>query len=147
MIDVGAVRAAHEKFLARQRLAVRTALHDAGREGKDQVSQRAPFKHRTGAARKGTSVSVNATPGGHRLRIRNSARHALFLEFGTSRHIIRGRPMLHFFWPKVGAWVSFRSVNHPGTKATWFLRAAAAFAHGRAGVLLKTRLGAAARAF
>lgn len=42
---------------------------------------------------------------------------------GTEPHVIRARrrPMLVFFWPKVGRVVSFKAVNHPGTEPNRFL--------------------------
>lgn len=42
---------------------------------------------------------------------------------GTKPHIIRARraKFLRFYWPKVGAVVYRRSVNHPGTKANPFM--------------------------
>lgn len=35
---------------------------------------------------------------------------------GTLPHVIRARraPMLHFFWARVGHWVTVKSVHHPG---------------------------------
>ncbi len=42
---------------------------------------------------------------------------------GTPPHVIRARnkPALVFYWPKVGRVVSFRQVNHPGTKPNRYL--------------------------
>lgn len=51
----------------------------------------------------------------------SNAPHTLFVIKGTRPHKIEGRPLLAFFWPKAGANVVFRSVNHPGTKANDFL--------------------------
>jgi hypothetical protein len=39
----------------------------------------------------------------------------------TARHVIRGNPLLVFYWEKVGQVVFFRSVNHPGSDFTNYL--------------------------
>jgi len=48
---------------------------------------------------------------------------ALWHHEGTRPHVIRPRrkPLLVFFWPKAGRVVSFKHVNHPGTKPNRFL--------------------------
>lgn len=49
--------------------------------------------------------------------------HAIFIIKGTKPHVIRAKraPRLVFFWRKVGRVVSFKSVNHPGTKPDNYL--------------------------
>lgn len=51
----------------------------------------------------------------------STAPHTLFVIDGTRPHKIEGKPLLAFFWPKVGGFVVFHSVNHPGTRANNFL--------------------------
>lgn len=51
----------------------------------------------------------------------STAPHTLYVIKGTRPHTITGNPLLGFFWPKVGRFVVFRSVQHPGTKANNFL--------------------------
>lgn len=51
----------------------------------------------------------------------STAGHTMFVIKGTRPHPIVGNPLLGFFWPKVGQFVVFHSVNHPGTKANNFL--------------------------
>lgn len=51
----------------------------------------------------------------------STAPHTLYVIKGTRPHTITGRPLLAFFWPKVGSFVVLRSVQHPGTKANNFL--------------------------
>lgn len=48
---------------------------------------------------------------------------ALLHHEGTVPHIIRARlrPMLVFYWPKVGRVVAFKFVHHPGTEPNRFL--------------------------
>lgn len=63
----------------------------------------------------GVGVSKQAVP------------YAGFVMYGTRPHIIRCRRpafALHFYWKKVGHWVFFDHVNHPGTKANRFLERA-----------------------
>lgn len=51
-----------------------------------------------------------------------SAPYAVYVDSGTRPHKINAKPggMLKFYWPKVGAWVAFKSVNHPGFKGAGF---------------------------
>lgn len=51
---------------------------------------------------------------------------------GTVPHVIqaRRRPMLVFYWPKVGRVVAFKSVNHPGTDPNRYLTDALAVVIG-----------------
>lgn len=48
---------------------------------------------------------------------------ALFHHEGTRPHVIRARrkPMLVFYWPKVGRVVAFKQVRHPGTQPNRYL--------------------------
>jgi len=48
---------------------------------------------------------------------------ALWHHEGTPPHVIRARrkPMLVFYWPKVGRVVRFKQVNHPGTQPNRYL--------------------------
>lgn len=47
--------------------------------------------------------------------------YAQFVVAGTRPHRIDGNPLLVFYWPKVGATVAFRHVNHPGTSPNNFM--------------------------
>jgi hypothetical protein len=52
---------------------------------------------------------------------------------GTEPHVIaaRRRPLLVFYWPKVGRVVAFKRVNHPGTDPNRFLTDALQVLHTR----------------
>jgi len=53
--------------------------------------------------------------------------YAGYVMYGTKPHVIRCRRpayALHFYWKRVGAWVFFDHVNHPGTKSNRFLERA-----------------------
>jgi hypothetical protein len=53
--------------------------------------------------------------------VQSNAPYSLYVVKGTRPHKITGNPLLGFFWPKVGQFVVFHSVNHPGTKPNNFL--------------------------
>lgn len=56
--------------------------------------------------------------------VNSNAPHSIYVIKGTRPHVIEGNPLLAFFWPKVGQFVVFPKVNHPGTKANNFLQRA-----------------------
>lgn len=49
------------------------------------------------------------------------------LESGSRPHIIKAKnaPSLYFFWPKVGHFVSFKQVNHPGFEGRSYMHSSA----------------------
>lgn len=55
--------------------------------------------------------------------VQSNAPYSLFVIKGTKPHRIpkTGNAKLAFFWPKVGSFVVFASVDHPGTRANNFL--------------------------
>lgn len=55
--------------------------------------------------------------------------YAIFVSRGTPPHIIRGNPLLSFYWEKAGAQVVTRFVNHPGTKPNDYLTRALKVIH------------------
>jgi hypothetical protein len=58
--------------------------------------------------------------------------YAIYVHEGARPHVIRGNPLLVFYWPKVGKTVYFRRVNHPGNRPNRFLvRALAAIRRGK----------------
>lgn len=63
---------------------------------------------------------------GWRTDLVTDAPYARYVDKGTRPHVIRakGGGMLRFYWPKVGAWVQFKQVNHPGFKGAGFRAAA-----------------------
>lgn len=56
-------------------------------------------------------------------------KYAEWVVKGTAPHVIEGKPLLVFFWPKVGRVVAFPRVNHPGTKANNFMQRALRVLH------------------
>lgn len=82
----------------------------------------APSK--TGELRRGIRMSQSRDVKGRwstGYDVESTAPYSLFVIKGTKPHTIEGNPYLAFFWPKVGKFVVFRSVNHPGTRANNFL--------------------------
>jgi len=67
---------------------------------------------------------VPSPTGATEWKVEAQARYSIFVHEGTKAHDIKpkgpGYP-LRFFWPKVGKWVAFMSVRHPGTAAQPFL--------------------------
>jgi hypothetical protein len=71
-------------------------------------------------------TAVARVTGENRLEVRGEMRwpknYASFVDKGTKPHPITARrvPLLHFYWEKVGDWVKFKQVKHPGTKPVNF---------------------------
>lgn len=109
-----------------RRVFVRFADTDADkRAGKvlDKAQQEAPLG-KTGALRAGLRKDQSRDVRGRYSTgydVISTAPHTLFVLKGTRQHPIVGRPLLAFFWPKVGTNVVFARVNHPGTKPNNFL--------------------------
>lgn len=79
---------------------------------------------KTGDLRAGIKTTQSRDVGGRYSTgydVTSNAAYSLYVIKGTRPHKIVGNPFLAFFWPKMGANVVFRSVNHPGTKANNFL--------------------------
>jgi hypothetical protein len=59
-----------------------------------------------------------------RARVWNAKPYGIAVHDGSRPHEIRARraPYLVFFWEKVGHWVRFKKVNHPGTAPRPFLQ-------------------------
>ncbi len=56
---------------------------------------------------------------------------ALLHHQGTPPHVIHGKPLLVFYWKRVGRVVAFPKVNHPGTKPNHYLTDALRVLRGR----------------
>lgn len=82
----------------------------------------APSK--TGELRRGLRMSQSRDSRGRwstGYDVISTAPYSMFVIKGTRPHKITGNPLLGFFWPKVGSFVVFHSVNHPGTRPNNFL--------------------------
>lgn len=82
----------------------------------------------SGAMAKGLKVSTNVQRGTVYAKLRTSGKHgyiAHFIEFGTSRHTIRGRNGKMLSIPlEGGGRILVSSVDHPGSRAIPFMRPA-----------------------
>lgn len=101
-------------------------------------------RSRTGQTRSKT-YTVAPWRAGRNVRgvVRCDSRIAVIEDRGTPPHVIaqrRGGPPLTFYWPKVGHWVRFARVNHPGTAGSRFLTGALVMAADEQGMEVKVNL-------
>lgn len=140
-LDMGAIRAGHSWFTRQLTEAVATSAQAAGEEAKRFVASPAvPFTHRTGGTAKATGYRVAKTRTGALIRIQNTAKHGVPLERGSKPHRIVARNARALRWFSGGGVRFAKSVWHPGTQPTWFLRMASERAGVRLGNELQGRL-------
>lgn len=88
-----------------------------------------PDRHAGGRLANSFAIGYTTQRGKRVIRIFSNAKntrgrfYAGMVDRGTSPHVIQGNP-LSFKWISKNVFVITPSVNHPGTKATGFLRAA-----------------------
>lgn len=99
--------------------AVRQALGQAAAYAAEHARRTSKFKDRTGELRKEIGRGVR---GPWAVFVRASAKHALFVEEDTKPHIIRARRAKMLRFVQNGRVRFARSVRHPGTKGTHFMR-------------------------
>lgn len=80
-------------------------------------------RRRPGTLRDSIVKRVTHGPNGVVVQVGSEDSIAYLHHEGTLPHVIRARlrPMLVFYWPKVGRVVAFKQVNHPGTEPNRFL--------------------------
>lgn len=94
--------------------AVRKAANDLRRD----LATHGPRK--TGRLVRESRVQVR----GVTMDIEIGVPYAEYVRRGTKPHLIRGRPLLAFFWEKIGRNMVLPFVRHPGTKPNpWYDRA------------------------
>lgn len=123
VVNVPALKKAHQEFLTKLNAVVRKNLIETARTVQDLVIADKSFK--------GTKLrhSVKYTlPTSTKIKVYTAANHASFVEDGTRPHIIRARraKTLAFFSETLNRFVYPKSVNHPGTKPTKFFSRAVA---------------------
>jgi len=81
---------------------------------------------RTGAMVAGAHYLKSYWSRGIEFQAGSAVPYTLFVDQGTEPHPIHAKnaPYLHFYWPKVGKEVWFKSVHHPGNKPYKFLERA-----------------------
>lgn len=127
-IFAAGVREALQQLEARITAAARQSLGQAAAYAAELARGTTKFTDRSGRLRRGI---VRGAKGTYSLFVKTRSRHALFVEDGTRAHPIRAkrRRALRFV---VGGRTLFRkSVQHPGTKATHFMRDARDDAEGQ----------------
>ena len=118
------------------RVAERTATQSIQRQN----------KRRTGALL-GGFVQVKESP--EKARLINTAPHAGYVDLGTVTHdiVARRKPLLVFYWEKLGVWFRGKKVRHPGTKPRLFAFEAAMSGESVLRTTLERGVEAAARKF
>lgn len=141
-VDIAAMRAAHDEFLANHSAMVGGALYDAGNIAVAEVILHPGFQPRTGKLQRATKFKVLRTAGGKIVRLTNASSYAAPIEGGSRPHKIAAKngKTLRFLG-RDGSYVFRRVVNHPGTRPYWFLNRAQIVAAAR----LKTQLEAGMR--
>ena len=99
--------------------AARRAAEMGAKEGIAEAKATHRYTDRTGDLT-GTSYSrlIGSAPGAAVAEMVWPKSYASFVDGGTDAHMIAGNPFLRFQWK--GVWVTFRYVNHPGTRAYGF---------------------------
>jgi len=112
-------------------------VQDTARYAKKHAQETRLFEDRTGTLRQATRAEF--VPAQMRSFIINETKYAYWVEKGTKPHPIRARrvPNLYFWWERKQVWFEDFEVNHPGTKARPFFKAAGYLAEG----FLQNRLG------
>lgn len=94
---------------------IHRAVENAAQEGAREAQHVGQFKDQSGNLRSHIHAeNVQATTLTATWKIVSPEPYSIFVDAGTKAHRIEGNPLLKFYWPKVGAWVAFTGVNHPG---------------------------------
>jgi hypothetical protein len=123
MLDLGRMRQAHKRFLVAHDRMVTLELENAAKGGVQWSKDHPGFQDVTGKTRAATEGLVLKTRRGHVMRLRNKLKTALWMDKGTRSHPItaKRKPLLKFYWHKMGRWHSAESVRHPGTRPYQFV--------------------------
>jgi hypothetical protein len=119
--DIHGLKLAHDRFKQAHRDMVSHELVGAGMFAQQHVRSTPHFHPRTGKLQAETKFTVAMGARGGTLKLFNRLPYAAAIDKGARPHTIMGRPMLTFYWAKIGAWVSLHKVNHPGNRPYSFL--------------------------
>jgi hypothetical protein len=140
-IDLADLKRQHAKALIRVKEAIRASGHDAQTEAKRSIKANSKFKDRTGKLRSTSGGGpILMRRGGALIKITAPKPYASFVEEGTKPHVIRARRAKFLRFVAGGQTVFVKSVQHPGTKGTLFLRDATNAAFLTMGIELRQRL-------
>lgn len=145
--DLGAIRAAHKRFLMANERMLDAQMQIAKSDGLKRVKKRPGFTPRTGKTQKSVRARIMPLRNGRRLVFRSSRRTALWMDKGTRPHYIQPKNMSPLRFQIGGRWVSTWAVDHPGTRAYGFMRNARDYAYGRVGSRLRRHMERLARSF
>jgi hypothetical protein len=115
-LDMSGFDRARERTMESLTRGIRESTENAAREGAAEAKRVGRFKDQTGKLRGGVraeerqETALTAT-----WAVVSPMPYSRFVESPTKPHEIHGNPLLQFYWPKVGRWVAFKSVKHPGT--------------------------------
>lgn len=170
MINLGAMRAHHAKFVTQFTQTVDACVRDAAQYELQNARERLTTHNRSGKLSAATAVRVFRTSGGRVVRLSNNAKskyggeYALFLDRGTRPHVIearfarflrfaynpskttQGSPLYRGATPE-GEYVFRKRVFHPGSRAFPVFTNARRSGYLWAGALLRSRLAALANTF
>lgn len=142
-----------ERFLLNlQRNAPRVLEHFVWHElalfAEKEISDRAPVRYgrlrgnigRTGA--EGHYRALGGAGGRIWVEIGTNVEYAAVLEYGAKPHPIvpKRAKVLAFYWEKLGAFVRFRRVRHPGNKAYAYFEGGVRYTESQALTLLQRRI-------
>lgn len=133
-INVARVKQLHDSMWSSLNTELNAEMEMSGEAAKAHVRQfHTGFTHRSFKLSNSTSYRVVRTRGGKVVKIRNTAPYARAVENGSRPHVIRAKNGGALRFVMNGRVMFRRSVNHPGTKPTKFLRTATEFAFERFG--------------
>lgn len=146
MWNVTALRASNAAFLKELDAVVKRQVRTATVSAQRDAAKTNKFESRTGKTKASVKRDIALTARGYRGRIRSVRKVARYMEKGTRPHVIRAKRSRVLRFHSGGALVFRRSVNHPGTKPTWFMRDAAERAYARLGQSLSAEMARIGRA-
>ena len=147
--NIGLLQKQHGAFAQALRGELKVAMQEAGDWGRQWSQENPNYGTRTGQLRNATKFKLAMGMRGGKGTLSNAMPYAAPIDKGAKPHVITGRAgnLLLFFWAKVGHWVSFRKVNHPGNKPYHFLSSATQRAGGRFYIIMRERMAALAKRF
>lgn len=143
----------HQRFAHAFDHWMRASLAKAERHVHEHVQQESTFRRwKVHSLKDAAHGRHQGTPFGAAITVESyidGPKYGLYVEKGTRPHeiVARNAPALVFYWEKLGRWVSFRRVWHPGTRPYWFLRTANQSAYELMGGLLRTTVDRTSQTF
>lgn len=139
MLDLGRLRAAHNKTIVDHATTVAGEIVDAGEFAQSYARAHPTFKPRTGRLQRSVHWKARQAAKKTTLKVRARTRYAHAIEYGARPHVITPRRKKYLrFRPKGGGVVFAKRVNHPGNRPFKFLYRTA----NAAGRILQQGLGA-----